>query len=189
MSDPHNKLEVVRVDGNDTDIALAARICFGKKYVVSDTVDRVIRSLLRGENKHFTPFEWGRFWFYIRCSRDCHSQFLQYRTASRLTRSLRRVQPIELEEMLEVPDYMNFGLSTYTNMVESGKHKEDARKALPLDTLTEFYWYIDLRNLMHFLKERNNPEAQDEIRELAIKMEEEFRKKFPVSYKGWKEFC
>ena len=189
MSDPHNKLEVIRVDGTDTDIALAARICFGKRFVVHDKVESVIKNLLRGENKHKTPFEWGRIWFYIRCSRDCHSQFLQYRTASRLTRSLRRTFPIELEEELEVPEHMNYGLSTYTNMIESGEYKEDARKALPMDVLTEFYWYTDIRSIMHFLEERNHPEAQKEIHDLAVKIEVEFKKHFPVTHKLWKELC
>lgn len=44
---------------------------------------------------------------------------------------------------------------------------ELARSVLPLGTYTEFYWKIDLHNLMHFLGLRMDPHAQKEIRDYA----------------------
>ena len=45
--------------------------------------------------------------------------------------------------------------------------KELARINLPLSTYTEFYWKIDLHNLLHFLSLRADPHAQYEIRAYA----------------------
>ena len=38
---------------------------------------------------------------------------------------------------------------------------------LPLNTYTQWYWKIDLNNLMHFLALRADPHAQYEIRAYA----------------------
>jgi thymidylate synthase (FAD) len=48
-----------------------------------------------------------------------------------------------------------------------GLAREMAREVLPLSTYTQWYWKIDLHNLLHFLKLRTNPHAQKEIRVFA----------------------
>ena len=45
--------------------------------------------------------------------------------------------------------------------------KELARSILPVNIYTQFYWKIDLHNLMHFLRLRCDSHAQYEIREYA----------------------
>ena len=90
-----NIVRVINRYGSDGSIALAARISYGAKHVESERVKPIITGLIA--NKEGTPFEFASMWFYIRCSRLCHSQFLQYRHASRITRSTRRVDPIESE--------------------------------------------------------------------------------------------
>lgn len=45
--------------------------------------------------------------------------------------------------------------------------RELGRIVLPLSTYTEFYWKIDLHNLIHFLSLRMDPHAQKEIRDYA----------------------
>lgn len=55
----------------------------------------------------------------------------------------------------------------YKHRLEAGVAREQARKDLPLSTLTEAYWKIDLHNLLHFLELRLSPHAQQEIREYA----------------------
>ena len=185
MIHPHSKVDLARVDGSDNDIALAASICYGKQYIDNTKVDGLLKALL--QQKHLTPFEWGRMWFTIRCTRACHSQFLQYRTASRVTRSLRRTEPIEIEENLytSVMDQATF--DWYEVAIKSGMPREEARKGLTMDTLTDFHWYIDIRNLMHFLYERLAKDAQDEIRFLADGIEELFADSFPITHQYWRE--
>jgi thymidylate synthase (FAD) len=58
----------------------------------------------------------------------------------------------------------------YEAMIEAGIAKELARVSLPLNMFTEWYWQIDLKNLLHFLKLRMDEHAQYEIREYANAM-------------------
>ena len=64
---------------------------------------------------------------------------------------------------LSVEDSFN----TYEQMLDSGVAKEMARMVLPSSTYTEFYFTVDLRNLLHFLELRLHEHAQLEIREFA----------------------
>jgi thymidylate synthase (FAD) len=50
---------------------------------------------------------------------------------------------------------------------QGGLTRELARMVLPLSTYTQFYWKIDLHNLLHFLELRMDPHAQMEIRAYA----------------------
>lgn len=60
---------------------------------------------------------------------------------------------------------------TYEWLLDAEEHggiaRELARIVLPLNTYTEFYWKIDLHNLLHFLKLRLDSHAQKEIRDYA----------------------
>lgn len=58
-------------------------------------------------------------------------------------------------------------LDLYDEMIGSGIKIEEARGILPMSTSIRVLWTMDLRNLLHFLHERLNPEAQREIRKLA----------------------
>jgi len=55
----------------------------------------------------------------------------------------------------------------YSQRIEAGIAREQARKDLPLSTYTEAYWKIDLNNLLHFLQLRMESNAQIEIRKYA----------------------
>ncbi|MCP4807702.1 MAG: FAD-dependent thymidylate synthase [Proteobacteria bacterium] len=54
---------------------------------------------------------------------------------------------------------------TYTSLMEDhGLARELARMDLPVNFYTQWYWKVDLHNLMHFLSLRMHPHAQYEIR-------------------------
>lgn len=55
----------------------------------------------------------------------------------------------------------------YEERLAAGISREQARKDLPLSTYTEAYWKTNLHNLLHFLKLRMDPHAQEEIRAYA----------------------
>jgi thymidylate synthase (FAD) len=46
--------------------------------------------------------------------------------------------------------------------------RESARMVLPLNTYTEWYWKVDLHNLLHFLRLRADSHAQWEIQQYAL---------------------
>jgi thymidylate synthase (FAD) len=58
----------------------------------------------------------------------------------------------------------------YKRMLDKGIARELARIGLPLSVYTEWYWKIDLHNLLHFLSLRMDPHAQQEIRDYANAM-------------------
>jgi len=69
-----------------------------------------------------------------------------------------------------------------------GLAKELARISLPLSTYTEWYWKIDLHNLMHFLKLRLDPHAQHEIRVFADVMFDLARRVAPLAMEAFEDY-
>lgn len=53
------------------------------------------------------------------------------------------------------------------HMGEHGMAREMARMVVPTNVYTEWYWKVDLHNLLHFLSLRADPHAQMEIRVYA----------------------
>jgi thymidylate synthase (FAD) len=66
--------------------------------------------------------------------------------------------------------------------------REIARIDLPLSTYTQWYWKIDLHNLMHFLTLRADPHAQYEIRVFAEAMAGMVKRVAPLSYEAWIDY-
>ncbi len=76
----------------------------------------------------------------------------------------------------------------YGWMVEEDVAREIARIDLPLSTYTQWYWKIDLHNLLHFLSLRADPHAQWEIREFANVMAGMVKRVAPLSYEAWLDY-
>ena len=74
---------------------------------------------------------------------------------------------------------------TYYRMLEKGVAKEQARILLPLNQYTEVIWTCSAQALLNFIELRDEPTAQVEIREYAIKMRELIKEKFPTLYNIW----
>ncbi|MFN7975237.1 MAG: FAD-dependent thymidylate synthase [Acidobacteriota bacterium] len=66
--------------------------------------------------------------------------------------------------------------------------RELARIDLPLSTYTQWYWKIDLHNLLHFLTLRVDPHAQWEIQEYGRVMAGMLRRVAPLSYEAWIDY-
>lgn len=69
-----------------------------------------------------------------------------------------------------------------------GVARELARVNLTLNTYTQWYWKIDLHNLMHFLALRSDPHAQYEIRVYAQKMIEILKEWVPQTMAAFEEY-
>jgi thymidylate synthase (FAD) len=78
--------------------------------------------------------------------------------------------------------------STYEWLLESDVARELARIDLPLSTYTQWYWKIDLHNLLHFLTLRVDPHAQREIRAYAEVMAGIVKRVAPLSYEAWVDY-
>ncbi|MDP2479413.1 MAG: FAD-dependent thymidylate synthase [Candidatus Palauibacterales bacterium] len=66
--------------------------------------------------------------------------------------------------------------------------RELARIDLPLSTYTQWYWKIDLHNLLHFLSLRVDPHAQKEIRAYGEIMAGMLKRVAPLSYEAWLDY-
>jgi thymidylate synthase (FAD) len=66
--------------------------------------------------------------------------------------------------------------------------RELARIELPLSTYTQWYWKIDLHNLMHFLTLRVDTHAQLEIRAFAEVMAGMVKRVAPFAYEAWIDY-
>ncbi len=71
---------------------------------------------------------------------------------------------------------------------KSGLARELARMNLPVNFYTQWYWKIDLHNLMHFLSLRADSHAQYEIREYANVMLEALKAWVPVTYQAFMDY-
>jgi thymidylate synthase (FAD) len=66
--------------------------------------------------------------------------------------------------------------------------REIARIDLPLSTYTQWYWKIDLHNLLHFLTLRVDGHAQWEIQEFGRVMAGMLKRVAPLSYEAWIDY-
>ena len=198
--------------GNDAAIVQAARVSYGDgtKSVSDDRA--LIRYLMR--HKHTTPFEMVEFKFHIAAPIFVARQWLRHRTASVNELSARySVVPEEYflpdelrqqstnrgqggEEPYEGGDLLllkqkascDMAFHTYEELIKKGVSRELARTHLPQSTFTEFYWKINLHNLLHFLQLRMEDHAQKEIRDLAKQVYELIKPICPMTCEAFEDF-
>ena len=78
--------------------------------------------------------------------------------------------------------------SDYGWLVGENVARELARIDLPLSTYTQWYWKIDLHNLLHFLTLRVDDHAQWEIQEYGRVMAGMVKRVAPLSYEAWVDY-
>ena len=76
----------------------------------------------------------------------------------------------------------------YKRLRKKGLTRELARCVLPVNFYTKVRWKLDLHNLMHFLKLREDPHAQYEIQVFANAMHELAKEAFPVAMEAYEDY-
>lgn len=74
------------------------------------------------------------------------------------------------------------------NPDHKGIARELARMNLPVNIYTQWYWKIDLHNLLHFLHLRADSHAQYEIRVFAEAMLDVVKKWVPAAYQAFEDY-
>ncbi|MBT3916954.1 MAG: FAD-dependent thymidylate synthase, partial [Rhodospirillaceae bacterium] len=87
------------------------------------------------------------------------------------------IEMLNEDEKGEVVDESNSGLA-----------RELARMNLTLNMYTQWYWKIDLHNLLHFLSLRADAHAQYEIRVYADAMLETVKRWVPIAHKAFMQY-
>lgn len=70
----------------------------------------------------------------------------------------------------------------------SGLARELARMSLSVNFYTQWYWKIDLHNLLHYLKLRGDPHAQYEIRVYADAILDVVKQWVPLTYAAFMDY-
>ena len=196
----------------DSSIVQAARVSYGDGTKTSRGDRGLIRYLLR--HWHTTPFEMVEFKFHIKMPIYIARQHMRHRTASINELSARySVVPKEYYEpdiirgqsqvnhqgsegVVEIGGELNERVSkqlsssfdVYQTMLDTGACREQSRGVLPQSTYTEFYWKINLHNLLHYLQLRMEPGAQKEIRDYATAIYELVKPLVPITMEAFVDF-
>lgn len=200
----------------DSAIVQAARVSYGAGTKTLNEDRGLIRYLLR--HRHTTPFEMVEFKFLIKCPMFIGEQILRHRTASINKISGRysimkdefyipnqeeiRAQSSKNKQCSEgqlEEDYAASFVETlencasvsfdeYMRAVDIGVGREQARMVLPANLYTEFYWKIDLHNLLHFLALRSDAHAQKEIQDYANAIINLIKPLAPMTIEAWEDY-
>ena len=193
----------------DASIVQAARVSYSGGTSVTRSDKGLIRYLMR--HWHNTPFEMVEFKFHIKMPIFLARQHMRHRTASVNELSARyseipedfftpehfRLQSkvnkqssegVSVCETESTKEYCHQGFEMYTKLLEQGCCRELARCHLPQSTYTEFYWKINLHNLMHYLRLRMEPGAQLEIQEYAKEIYKIVQPLCPLTMEAFMDF-
>ncbi|MFH0771939.1 MAG: FAD-dependent thymidylate synthase [Candidatus Omnitrophota bacterium] len=187
-------LELVDFMGADEAVIRAARRCYLSEPQGKDADARLIRHLILKD--HGTPFEHAYFTFDVKCPIFVARQWMRHRIGSYDEMSLRYClakrdyyTPADLtgEALDKYKRSIEAAFDSYETLVGSGVKREQARGVLPLSVYTLYYWTVNARSLMNFLKLRLDKAAQAEIREYAKAALRIFKEKMPVAAKAFEE--
>ncbi|WP_265033035.1 FAD-dependent thymidylate synthase [Wolbachia endosymbiont (group A) of Sicus ferrugineus] len=213
----HGFIRVVDYMGSDSAIVQAARVSYGKGTKQISQDEALIKYLMR--HHHTTPFEMCEIKFHVKLPIFVARQWIRHRTANMNEYSARYSildnefyipKPEQVakqsdnnkqgsgeafdsgtskEIMDSLTNDSNSVYSHYEKFIEQGLAREIARTNLTLNYYTQFYWKIDLHNLLHFLKLRADKHAQYEIRVYAEVMLDIIKKWVPLAYNAFVEYC
>lgn len=187
-------VHLVDVMGSDQRVLDAARVSTGASSKGDKKDQGLINYLMK--NEHETPFEKLVFEFHIKCPIFVARQWFRHRMGSYNEVSARYKEfkfetytpsdwrqpgtnnhqgsvPMELseEDKKHINDTLKIAYTVsrdaYYDLLNKGVAKELARLVLPMGHYTEFYWTVNFRSLMNFIRLRADSHAQLEIQEYA----------------------
>ena len=176
-------IELIDIYGSEEGISKIAGISHG-----SDEGPGVKKLLKWG---HLSPFEFVHVTFKVSAPIFVARQWFRHRTGKYMEKSGRYTK-FDAGNIAYVPltfnddhseiviSSMQQSINTYNTLIESGMPLENARSVLPMGINTEFYFQMDMRNLLNFMKLRLDGSAQTEIRMYAQAMLEMLEPNFPV---------
>jgi len=215
----HNLGHVRVIDymGDDNAIVQMARVSYGEGTKTVNEDRGLIRYLMA--HRHTSPFEGcvvklhlkmpifvARQWVrhrtasmneysgrYSEMKDECYLPDLDYILAQSKTNKQGSAGELDQEfkerfrEVFENDQKEIF--SHYKEAIVMDVAREMARINLPLSTYTEFYWQMNLHNLLHFCSLRSDPHAQREIRDFSdIILHEIIKAWVPHTYEAFMEY-
>ena len=212
----HGFVSLVDYMGSDDAVEQAARVSYGAGTRQVSQTRGLVRYLRR--HRHTTPSEMVEFKFHCAMPMFVARQWIRHRTASVNELSARySLMPLLFympdQEHFALQSKSNkqgreggapadvyreaverwrklraSAGSAYGWLLEEDVAREIARIDLPVSTYTQWYWKIDLHNLLHFLSLRVDPRAQWEIQEFARAIAGMVKRVAPLSYEAWVDY-
>ncbi len=205
--------------GDDNAIVQAARVSYGAgtKSINDDTA--LIRYLLRNKHTtpfemceiklHIkAPIFIARQWLrhrtanvneysarYSIMEHDYYlpepSQLCHQSKSNKQGRSEVIAEPLNSEIQGQIKEISEKAFEVYDNFLSEDINlaKEISRTILPVNVYTQFYWKIDLHNLLHFLKLRVDAHAQYEIRVFAQAILDLVKEWVPITYQAFMDYA
>lgn len=200
----------------DFAIVQAARVSYGDGTKTVNEDRGLIRYLMR--HSHSTPLEMVEFKFHMKLPIFCARQIIRHRTVSvneysgrysvmkdefyfpnldnlRLQSKTNKQGGDDKIEIDTAKDFLAYldeacikSYQTYTEYLDKGVSREQARMILPLNLYTEWYWKIDLHNLFHFLGLRCDAHAQWETRVFADAILDLIKPLVPFAVEAWDDY-
>jgi len=204
-------IDVTLIDSMGTDLSVvnAARVSFGKKSdVLKDSDTKLIHYLAK--HKHTSPFGHAFASFHVKAPVFVARQLVKHKFLrwNEISRRYVDTEPEfykpELREATKdkkqgsgVPMFMGGYDSTldgviqqsgieaakqYKYLLKMGVCEEQARMVLPLNHMTEWYWSGSLDAFADMCRLRITPDTQYESRKVALGVDREMLKLFPISW-------
>lgn len=213
----HGFVRLIDYMGSDESIVQAARVSYGKGTKKVRLDRSLIRYLLRHQHTTpfemvefkfhcklpiFVARQWIRHRtasvneYSLRYS-EAHNQFYipepevirKQSKTNQQGRSSETVPPELQEKVLAILKRHTQQLwKDYQELEQMEIARELARVNLPVSLYTEWYWKIDLHNLLHFLKLRLDPSAQHEIRVYAQAIVEIVKIAVPLTWEAFEDY-
>lgn len=213
----HGLVKVVDFMGSDEAVVQMARVSYGQGTKTPSEDRGLIRYLMR--HRHTSPFEGCVIKLHLKMPLFVARQWVRHRTASMNEVSARysemkeefyvpdRSEVLaqsktnkqgsagELDDLI-VKDFIEATQRTgteeygsYQTALGEGVAREMARINLPLTLYTEFYWQMNLHNLLHFCSLRSDSHAQKQIRDYSdIILHEIIKEWCPHTYEAFIDY-
>jgi thymidylate synthase (FAD) len=202
--------------GNDKAIAQAAGVSYGKGTKKMSEEETLIRYLMR--QRHTSPFEMVEFKFHCKMPIFVARQWIRHRTANvneysgrysemsdhfympdmeqlRIQSGMNkqgRGEKLTVDQQARVLEMFSnlyqMSWDDYQSFLSMDLARELARIGLSVANYTEWYWKMDLHNLLHFLRLRLDSHAQYEIRVYAEAIAHIVKDAIPVAYRAFEQY-
>ena len=212
----HGFVRLVDVMGDDNAIVQMARVSYGEGTKKKSSDKGLIRYLMR--HRHTSPFEGCEIKLHCKMPIFVARQWIRHRTASVNEVSARystlpdemylpELERIQIQsptnkqgsgETLDaqtadamqmlMQEGMKYSRLAYDHTLNHNVARELARINLPVATYTEWYWKIDLHNLLHFIHLRADSHAQYEIQVYAQAIGEIVKNWVPITWEAYEDY-
>lgn len=205
-------VELVDYMGDDCRVVQTARVSTGNGLRSPAEDLKLLRYLVF--HRHTSPFESVKFTFLVKLPIFVARQIIRHRTANvneisgryvafenaefftpECMRSQGRTNRQGSGGDIDDPDLVDevaqaaqHSFEAYERLLERGVSREMARIVLPLSLYTQWFWTMDLHNLLHFLELRLDAHAQLETRQYAEAILSLITPIVPWSVEAFKDF-